>query len=764
MSGIDKILEKLNKEQFKAVKSERQRNLILAGAGSGKTQVLTSRIAYLISIGVEPTSILSVTFTNKAAKDMKKRILNILSSLDMDEDASLIDKDLTVGTFHSFGNKFLRRHASEAGLERDFTVIDQDQHKALIKEIITEKLNLFSYISDKKEKSKEEANAIQLTMKYIGDCKDNGLRPLRKRKQLADNTTESYYLKRYDQTDKEAVAFTADEENFFGFNVAHVYKVYEDEKDKMKSLDFGDLILSTVELLFKNNSLRNHYKNEFHHILVDEFQDTNTIQSKLIELLHNKNDGYLFVVGDDDQSIYEWRGANIENILNFDKQYKDTLIIRLEQNYRSTNNILKCANKVISKNKKRKGKNLWSEKPDGDLIKVHQSLNAYEEAEKIALEIKRGLRTGKTPKDYAILYRSNYLSRVIESKLNEHQISYTIIGGLGFWSRAEIKDLMSYLTLGVNVDNNLAFDRIVNLPSRGLGNKKIEAIKSEAIESNVSRFQALKNLLERKEIKGQAAKNSQKFVDMIEASSDETLSLSDKLSFLLENSELIQFYNEKDAEKASEREANLVELINAAEHFNNENYLEESDEIAFISYAVLQSANDKDTEEETVPLMTIHASKGLEFKNVFLMGMEDGVFPSDASIRENKLEEERRLAYVAITRAEENLSISCTSSRYPGSINMMSRFIGEMPSELLIITKDEASGNKINNFYNKQKPNTSNWNKSRIISGYKIGANFEHARYGKGVITKVVDHGEEFEIAVKFGGMLGTKRFLVEKK
>lgn len=736
---LEQQLSMLNKEQLEAVKSDKQRTLILAGAGSGKTQVLTSRISYLVSLGVEPTSILAVTFTNKAAKGMKKRIVDMINTLDLEE--PLVERDLNVGTFHGFCHKLLRRHSVEAGLRRDFTVLDQDEQKSLLKEVIIENLQLGAEILDAKERKKVINSIIQFSQKYIGDCKDSGLRPNNIDKETVDQVLEHY-----------------------NFNVLEVYEEYENEKDRLGLLDFGDLILCVVELLNQNNALRMHYKNEFRHILVDEFQDTNEIQSQMITLLHDEKDGYLFVVGDDDQSIYEWRGARIENILNFDQKFEDVLTVRLEQNYRSTNNILNCANKLISKNKKRKGKNLWSEKDDGDLININYSENAYEEAEKVALQIKAGIKKGAKASDFAILYRSNYISRIIEAKLNEQQISYTIIGGVGFWSRLEIKDLMSYLSLVINKDNNMAFDRVVNTPSRGLGKKKIEAIKAFAATHNLSRFDALKALVEGKEIKGAAGKNAQRFVELIEKATTEDFSLVEKLSMLLDGSALVDFYKEKSEDVAAEREQNLNELINAAKHFNNENYLVESDEMAFVSYAVLQSSNDKESDVETVQLMTVHAAKGLEFPQVFLMAWEDGVFPSEAAIREMKLEEERRLAYVAITRAEEKLTISSAGERFPGNKVPPSRFIGELPSEVVKVNRETRSKAQ-NGFYSRKGQNfNSNWNKARFVAGYKIGTEFEHSKYGVGVIQNVLDHGDEIEITVKFGGFIGIKRFLVERK
>lgn len=748
MSTIDKLINELNPKQKEAVKSQNKNTLILAGAGSGKTKVLTSRVAYLISLGVEATSILSVTFTNKAAGEMKNRIVGMLNELD--QEVEFHERDLAVGTFHSISSRLLRRHYQAAGLNKDFTIIDSDEQKSFLKEIIEEKMDIASDINDAKEKRKQINACLQTSLKMIGDYKDQGIRP-------------------------QNLKFTRDDLMFFGFDLKRVYEIYEEERTRLNLLDFGDLILGVVELFKSNPSILKHYQEEYRHILVDEFQDTNEIQSELINMLHD-DEGYLFVVGDDDQSIYEWRGAKIENILNFDKKHKDVKTVRLEQNYRSTNNILKCANGLIEKNKNRKGKKLWSDKDDGSLVRVGVFNTPYEEAQKVAEEIKKGIAQGVNPRDFAILYRSNYISRVIESKLSENQIAYTIIGGQGFWSRMEIKDLMSYLTLCVNSDNNMAFDRVVNTPSRKIGKKKLEQIKQRAALMGVSRFEALKNILENKELGGQAGKAAKEFVDLIDKVKRGKLDeieadsygysdymLEDKLSILLDGSGLVDYYREKDEEKAEEREQNLSELMNAAKFFKNENPLEEADEVAFISYAILQSTADKTAADESVQLMTVHAAKGLEFRNVFLMAWEDGIFPSDNAIREGKIEEERRLAYVAITRAEKNLMISCAGERFPGNPVTPSRFISELPRDLITQTKAQRPVGQAS-YYKRAAPQEKDWNKFRSVNGYKIGSKYQHPKFGTGVILAALDSGDSIEIKAKFDGLVGLKTFFVEKK
>lgn len=730
---MDIITKGLNEKQKEAVESNHQTTLVLAGAGTGKTKVLTSRIAYLISLGVEASSVLAVTFTNKAAGEMKKRTIDMVNGINLD--SPFYENDLSIGTFHSICHKMLRRHADLAGLNKDFQVLDADEQKKLVKEVVEDKLKMGSEISDKKEKTKFIKQTVGVSLKAIGDFKDEGIRP----KDLG-NSSDIYH--------------------HYGFDLKKVYQEYEDEKDRLGMLDFGDLILGVVELLSENAKLKETYQSRYRHILVDEFQDTNTIQFKLINLLYDKEDSYLFVVGDDDQSIYEWRGAKIENILNFDKTYKGTLTVKLEQNYRSTNNILKCANHLIQYNENRKGKNLWSDKDSGNNIVITHTNNAYAEADKVAQEIKRRVKRGADPSEFAILYRSNFISRIIESKLNENQIAYTIIGGTGFWSRLEVKDLMSYLALSMNLNNNMAFDRVVNLPSRKLGPKKLEQIKRLAEDADISRFKALETLLENNQIKGEAGKNAKAFVKLIN-DADKEDGLVERLSHLLESSELVDYYLNKDGEeKGEEREQNLNELINAASTFKNENP-DEDDALAFIDYAVLQSTADKESDGNSVQMMTVHAAKGLEFPKVFLMGWEDGVFPSESSMKEGKLEEERRLAYVAITRAEKELFISVAGERHPKTPIPPSRFLQELPTEIIEVRRETYSNHQ--NFYG-QKRESNNWNKSRSIEGYKIGSKYEHSRFGDGIILNAINIGDKIQITVNFKGLIGIKKLFVEKK
>lgn len=732
---MEDYLKNLNKKQYEAVLSKSKQTLVLAGAGTGKTSVLTSRIAYLLDLGLEPREIFAVTFTNKAAKSMKERIEKIVSKLETEQPIYI--NDITIGTFHGICNRLLKRNAEYAGLNKDFTVIDDKEQSALIEEVILTQTNIIDKSLPKKEQNAEVKKVVGLSVSKINSLKDEAI------------TVSNYN-------------FTNEDYAYFGFNMKEIYEKYEEEKEKIKSLDFGDLILRTVELLKGNRKIKEYYNEIYRHILVDEFQDTNTAQSLLIELLYNKESNYLFVVGDDDQSIYEWRGANIRNILDFDKKYDDVLTVRLEQNYRSTNNILNCANNLIKNNKNRKGKNLWSDKSDGNKVEVFRTENGFDEANRVAKIIKSAQKRGENLNDFAILYRTNYISRMIEHELNKEQIPYTIINGLGFWSRQEIKDMISYLTLIVNPQNNLAFDRAIKIPKRGFGDAALKKINKYAQDKNVSRFYALKKNIDTKLLSPKLREEAKSFVNLIDEASHSKKTLSEKIEYLMIKSGLVEYYMEKDGEeKGQERAENINELISAAESFKNENPKDESDELAFINYAVLQSAADKETDGSSVQMMTVHASKGLEFPNVFLMAWEDGVFPSESSIREGKVEEERRLAYVAITRAEKELWISSCEDRGRGTIRPESRFISELPEELINKQFIKKGFNPQNSFYSGNQTNTS-WQKPKLPNGLKIGSKYTHSKFGEGKIITIIPTGENYLVKVDFG-LIGIKNLFFEK-
>lgn len=709
---MKELIEGLNEEQKKAVQSNNKRVLILAGAGSGKTQVLTKRVAYLLEKGAEPSSILAVTFTNKAAKEMKERISKI-------KPENVILSDMWIGTFHSLCNKILKKNHNLAGLPSNFQIIDNDDQLKILKDIIRENLNLFIEYDNKERNQKIKAAASE-SLKYISQAKDN--------------------IKR-----SKDCSFTQEEFLYYGYNILNIYKEYEDFLINNFLLDFNDILLKTYELFIDSPSIKDYYNNKFRHVLVDEFQDTNKLQYEWVKMLSNNN--YLFVVGDDDQSIYGWRGAQIENIIKFDVENKGTEVIKLEQNYRSTNNILKTANYLIDFNTKRKGKNLWSSKGDGEKVIVKECYSPYQEAEYIARKIKENKNFNYS--DYAILYRNNSISRILESKLNEFKIPYKIIGGVGFWSRSEIKLMMSYLELVSNYKNNLAFEKSINNPVRGIGKKTIEKIKIKANKESISMFESSIIMINEKSIKGKAAENIKLFLNLI-SDSAKFNNIKETLDYIVQKTNIINYYIDTDLDKGEERVLNINELLNAAETFTPDNDIDELS--SFIDHYRLQSSTDEETDKNSVQLMTIHASKGLEFPYVFLSAFEEGIFPSNRAIEEGNIEEERRLAYVAITRAEKNLEITGTIKRYPNTDSVLSRFVNELPKEnVSFFIESNYSLENINKISDSKK--------MLLLSEYKIGNTINHSKYGTGVILYSNINDNELHLKVDFG-FIGVKKLI----
>ena len=726
------LLDGLNNEQKQAVSSKSQYMLVLAGAGTGKTQVLTKRIAYIMDLGVEPNSILSVTFTNKAAHEMKKRIKSLVNP-DVNID------DIWIGTFHSICNRILREEPTASGLGRSFQIIDSDDQRSLVKQVIEEE-KLFESFSAK-DRSNKIKEAVKESINYINQKKDEIKRP-------------------------KDCTFSDKDFSYYGFNILTVYKHYETKRQELEVLDFGDLMLYTVEMFLRSKETLKKYQDKFKHLLVDEFQDTNYIQYEWLKLLNKIKGNYLFVVGDDDQSIYGWRGANIKNILNFDQEFTNVETIRLEQNYRSTTTILDCANEVISNNKKRKGKNLWSAKEKGDPIEVYQANNPYSEAEYIARSIIRNINNGSNPSEHSILYRTNAVSRTIESKLNEFKIPYRIIGGVGFWSRMEIKDVMSYVAIILNNNNNIALERTINIPTRGIGKKTLEKIKAYSKANKINVLESLRQMLDSKEMNPatKAGKNLTEYLDLIDKGRNLINSPRALVEHIIYKTNIIKYYMNESEEKGSEREFNLLELINTAEHFDNKENADNVTE-AFVNYASLQTDNNKKQDEDAVQMMTIHTAKGLEFPKVFLAGVEEGIFPSGRNKEGNKLEEERRLAYVGITRAERNLTITCSDSRF-GSDASPSRFINELP-ENLIIKKIENDNNQRQNYSFLDKGNSHNsisksFNQKRNFENLKIGSPFSHKKYGKGIILSLKEENDRMIIKINFD-FYGIKNIMVTK-
>ncbi len=647
------ILEGLNPEQEKAVKHNKGPLLILAGAGSGKTRVITHRIAYLISeYGVNPWNILAITFTNKAAGEMRERVDGIVTNG---------AQDIWVSTFHSTCVRILRRYIEALGYSRSFTIYDADDQKTLMRDII-------KYLNLDPKKYKERA-----FMNAISAAKDELISP------------EQYELNAQGDYMKEIYA--------------RAYREYEKRLRDSNALDFDDLILKTVQLFKENPDVLGYYQNRFKYIMVDEYQDTNTAQFELIRLLattrgeDGNTEHNLCVVGDDDQSIYKFRGANIYNILNFEKSYPDACVIKLEENYRSTQNILDAANAVIKNNETRKDKKLWTEKNEGDPIYYVQFNNEYEEASGVADAIVNATSNGEASyNDFAVLYRTNAQSRVLEEKLVTNNIPYRIVGAVNFYQRREIKDLLAYLRTVENGLDDISVRRIINVPKRGIGLTTIDRISAYALEHELSFYGALQSYEYIDGIKRSAAKLSS-FVSLIESFKrhldSPDYSLEDLIREIIEETGYVRLLEEEQTEEANSRIENIEELINKVVAYE-ENCEEEPTLSGFLEeVALVADIDNVDESNNVVLLMTLHSAKGLEFPYVYLVGMEDGIFPGYGAVigdDPEEMEEERRLCYVGITRAKEKLTLSCARSRFRNGeqqFNRPSRFIEEIPRYLL---------------------------------------------------------------------------------
>ncbi|MBL6665043.1 MAG: UvrD-helicase domain-containing protein [Rickettsiales bacterium] len=622
----------LNKEQLDAVKTLDGPLLVLAGAGTGKTKVLTSRIINIVSNHkASPFQILAVTFTNKAAAEMRNRIGDVIG-----------DKvnNLWVGTFHSIASKILRRHAEAVGLKSNFVIIDDDDQTRLLKQILAD------FNIDIKQFSPKSY------LNKISRFKDKMVTP-----QQIDSA---------------------------GFDVSlpklkDIYMLYQDRLKAMNAVDFGDLLMYNIELFSKNKDIQEYYKDKFKYVLVDEYQDTNDTQYQwLLRLVDEKQN--LCCVGDDDQSIYSWRGANVENILRFEKEFKNAKVIRLEQNYRSTSRILNAADSVIKNNKARHGKKLWSELGEGQKVKVNAYFDDRNEAASTALAIKDMLNDRKyEPNEIAILVRAGYQTRSFEEAFIQNSISYRVIGGVKFYERLEIRDAISYMRVAASMTDDLALNRIINTPKRGVGAKAIENLYIKARNENTSLFEATKRSLDEGLIKGKAKDSLKELIalmNVINAKIGET-PLNVLAKELLKNAGYIDMYKEENTPESQGRLENIEEFFSSLADF--------SDMTEFLEYVSLVEAKDNKNLKDAVTIMTIHGAKGLEFDMVFVPGLEDGLFPSHRSIEERKgVEEERRLMYVAITRAKKELVLSYAKSRYVfGDTQMQipSRFIKELPQD-----------------------------------------------------------------------------------
>ncbi len=709
---VSHILDELNKPQREAVSAESIPQLILAGAGSGKTRVLVHRIAWLIQVEqISPFAILAVTFTNKAAAEMRGRIEGLLDSP---------VGGMWVGTFHGLSHRLLRRHWQEAKLHQNFQILDSDDQLRLVKRVM------------RGMQLDEKLWPAKQSQWYINNRKDEGVRP-QHIEDKGDLTTRT---------------------------LIEVYSQYEDACNRAGVIDFAELLLRSLELLRDNTEILEHYRKRFQHILVDEFQDTNTLQYAWIRLLAGQHIPP-FVVGDDDQSIYGWRGAKIEHIQNFTRDFPQTKTIKLEQNYRSTGNILKAANAVIQNNTGRLGKNLWTDDSDGDPLHLYAAFNEIDEGNYVASRIQQWVQHGNSHCDIAILYRSNAQSRVFESILNENAIAYRVYGGQRFFERAEIKDALAYLRLSANRHDDPSFERVINQPTRGIGNKTVEIIRENARNTSVSMWQSASTLLENAAFTPRAGTAITGFITLINtmANDIEDQPLDEQVEHVIESSKLKDHYLKKEKGDAGQaRLENLNELISAAQGFTYKPDDEHADMdflTAFLAHASLEAGEGQgDAGDDCVQLMTLHSAKGLEFPLVFLVGLEEGLFPHKMSAEEEgRLEEERRLCYVGITRAEKQLVISYAEQRrlYGDTLyGVPSRFLKEIPDSLI-----EEIRPKVTTYNNSWQASYQRENKPKLAirtneTGMRIGGRVSHAKFGEGVITDVEGVGAHARVQVNF--------------
>jgi DNA helicase-2/ATP-dependent DNA helicase PcrA len=719
---LDTSFPHLNQRQREAVYTTEGPVLILAGAGSGKTTVLVNRIAYILHTipHVMPYNVLAITFTNKAAAELKERLVGMLG---MD------GEDVWARTFHSACVRFLRRDIEKIGYTSSFSIFDTSDQLTVVKECLSQ-LNL----SDKNFPPKQ-------VLSIIGRAKDELLTP----EDFAKSIGGDYRMN----------------------EIAKVYRLYQDKLKAYGALDFDDIIMLTVRLLEENPSVLSYYQKKFKYILVDEYQDTNHAQYRLVSLLAGEHRN-LCVVGDDDQSIYKFRGANIENILNFEEHFPEAKVIKLEENYRSTQNILDAANHVIKNNLGRKSKSLWTSKGKGDKITLYRGQNEYDEAGFIVETIESG---GMEYKNYAVLYRTNAQSRVIEKALTGAAIPYRVFGGLRFYDRKEIKDIVAYLRLFFNRDDNASLKRIINEPKRGIGKTTLDNAQALATRYNTSIFNIIKSANDHAEL-ARSAQRLLEFAGMIE-DLDKALQspLTEFLQYVLVRTGYLEYLESEDTLESRTRLENIVEFVNSAREY--EQTEQEPSLGGFLdNIALVSDVDNYDEAQDAVVLMTLHSAKGLEFPVVFLAGMEEGVFPSYMSIgNADELEEERRLAYVGITRAQEKLCLTCAATRTLfGSTthNQPSRFVEEIPSELIDVVGMQKeimmSGSRF--MLKPQSRRAPLQPRAAFAAGagqqakplvtYVIGERVQHRKFGEGIILKATPVGNDWNLEVAFDSV-GTK-------
>ncbi|WP_409308405.1 DNA helicase II [Pectobacterium sp. B1J-3] len=702
---VSELLDGLNDKQRDAVAAPRSNLLVLAGAGSGKTRVLVHRIAWLLSVeNCSPYSIMAVTFTNKAAAEMRHRINQLIGTS---------QGGMWIGTFHGLAHRLLRAHHMDAGLPQDFQILDSDDQLRLLKRLI-KALNL-----DEKQWPPRQA------MWYINGKKDEGLRP--QHIESYGNPVEQTWQR--------------------------VYQAYQEACDRAGLVDFAELLLRAHELWLNKPHVLNHYRERFTNILVDEFQDTNRIQYAWIRMLAGES-AKVMIVGDDDQSIYGWRGAQVENIQLFLKDFSGAETIRLEQNYRSTSNILKAANTLIEHNGGRLGKNLWTDGVEGEPISLYCAFNELDEARFVVNRIKAWQENGGSLSDSAILYRSNAQSRVLEEALLQQNMPYRIYGGMRFFERQEIKDALAYLRLIANRNDDAAFERVVNTPTRGIGDRTLDVVRQTARDRQLTLWQSTRLLLQDKVLAGRAAASLQRFVELVDALAYETseLPLHVQTDRAIKDSGLWGMYEQEKGEKGQARVENLEELVTATRQFS---YQEEDQDLmplqAFLSHAALEAGEGQaDANQDAVQLMTLHSAKGLEFPQVFIVGMEEGMFPSQMSLDEGgRLEEERRLAYVGVTRAMQKLTLTYAESRRlygKEAYHRPSRFVGELPAECIEEVRLRASVARPVNHQRLGTPVNQN------DSGYTLGQRVRHSKFGEGTIVNLEGSGDHCRLQVAFQG------------
>ena len=706
---VSRLLDDLNPAQREAVAAPPGPLLILAGAGSGKTRVLTHRVAWLVEVlSTSPHGILAVTFTNKAAAEMRGRIETMLG---------FGVGGMWIGTFHGLSHRLLRSHWKEAGLPQNFQILDSEDQYRVVKRVL-------------KNLELDEAYwPPRQAQWFINGHKDAGRRPA----QLSEGQDP--------QTQQWL----------------RVYREYEESCKRAGLVDFAELLLRAYELLRDNATMREHYQRRFQQVLVDEFQDTNAIQYHWLKLFAGGNKN-LFVVGDDDQSIYGWRGALVDNILKFEKDHPGTKVIRLEQNYRSTGNILKAANAVIAHNAGRLGKELWTDGAEGKRIVLYTAYNEIDESRFVLDRIQAWEATGGKRAQVAILYRSNAQSRVFEEMLVQAGTPYRVYGGLRFFERAEIKDALSYLRLVASRHDDPSFERVCNVPTRGLGDRTLDTLRLFARAKNLSLWEAAQALLAEKTLAARAANSLKAFLDLIERLATETagLTLGEQAEQVLHGSGLLDFHRNDKSEKSEMRVENLEELVNAVRNYEHDPNEGLDPLSSFLAHAALEAGEaEAEAWEDCVQLMSLHSAKGLEFPLVFLTGMEEGLFPHQRSLEETgRLEEERRLCYVGMTRAMQELVITYAEvRRIYGSEHYTSpsRFLGEIPPTLIdevraqaVLTRP-AWGSGAQSIANAGTV-------SAASTGMRLGTRVRHAKFGEGVVLSIEGQGEHARVQVNFHG------------